>query len=107
MADVGPIQHLPVDSDTDVDLIKIHRLTWIKYLGIRTSLVTMRALWVGHTTAVGQTESTEFMTSQSPLTKCYVPMHMPAWRTSVSQSQAKQTPIIVHRDHPPPAYRMP
>ena len=27
---------------------------WMKYLGIRTSLVTMHAPWVGHTMAVGQ-----------------------------------------------------
>jgi len=31
----------------------------MKYLGIRTSLVTMHAPWVVHTTAVGQTETTE------------------------------------------------
>jgi len=52
-------------------------------------------------------QSPEFMTSQSIDTKRYVPIHMPAWRTSVSQSQAKQMPIIVHRDHQLPAYRMP
>ena len=67
-----PIQHLSVDSDADVDLVKINGLTWMKYLGISTSLVTMHVSWVGHTTAVGQTESTELMTSQSPGTKHYV-----------------------------------
>jgi len=71
----------------DADLVKIHGLTWMKYLEIRTSLVTMHAPWVGHTTAVGQTESTEFMTSQSPLTKHYVPIHIPAWRTSIKQNK--------------------
>jgi len=48
-------------------LVKIHVLTWTKYLWICTSLVTMRAPWMG------QTESTEFMTSQSPGTKCSFP----------------------------------
>jgi len=89
---VDPIQHLSVDSDADADLVKIYGLTWRKYLGIRTSLVTMPAPWVGHTTAVGQTESTEFMTtefmtSQSPGTKHYVPMHIPACRTSIKQNK--------------------
>ena len=51
-----------MDSDADADLVIIYGLTWMKYLGIRTSLVTMPAPWVGHTMAVGQTESTEFMT---------------------------------------------
>jgi len=41
-------------QDADVDLVKIRGLTWTKYLGICTSLVTMHAPWVGHTTAVGQ-----------------------------------------------------
>jgi len=84
---VDPIQHLSVNSDADVDLAKIHGLTWIKYLGIRTSLVTMHAPWVGHTMAVGQTESMEFMTSQSPGTKHYVSIHIPAWRTSNKQNK--------------------
>ena len=44
IAHVDPIQHLSVDSDADADLVKIHRLTWIKYSGIRTSLVTMHAV---------------------------------------------------------------
>ena len=43
-----------MDSDADADLVKIYGLTWMKYLGIRTSLVTMHAPWVVHTTAVGQ-----------------------------------------------------
>jgi len=86
IAHVDPIQHLSVDSDADADLVKIHRLTWIKYSGIRTSLVTMHAPWVGHTTAVGQTEWTEFMMSQSPGTKHYIPIHIPAWRTSIKQN---------------------
>jgi len=51
------------------------------------------APWVGHTTAVGQTESTEFMTSQSPGTKHYVPIHIPAWRTSIKQNKYLQHPI--------------
>jgi len=38
-----PIKHLSVDSDAGADLVKIYGLTWMKYLGIRTSLVTMRA----------------------------------------------------------------
>jgi len=80
---------------------EIHGLTWTKYLGICTSLVTSRAPWMG------QTESTEFMTSQSPGTKRYVPIQMPACRTSVNQSQANHTLVIVHRDHPPSAYPMP
>ena len=54
IAHANPIQHLSVDSDADADLVKIYGLTWMKYLGIRTSLVTMRAPWVVHTTAVGQ-----------------------------------------------------
>ena len=85
-----PIQHLSVVSDADADLVKIYGLTWMKYLAIRTSLVTMPAPWVGYTTAVGQRESTEFMTSQSPGTKHYVPMHIPAsaaWRTSIQQNK--------------------
>ena len=48
------MKHLSVDSDADADLVKIYGLTWMKYLGIRTSLVTMHAPWVVHTTAVGQ-----------------------------------------------------
>jgi len=53
------VQHLSVDSDADVDLVKIYGLTWMKYLGIRTSLVTLHAPWVVHTMAVGQSETTE------------------------------------------------
>ena len=71
---MDPIQHLSVDSDANADLVKINGLAWMKYLGIRTSLVTMHAPWVGHTTAVGQKELTEFMMSQSPGTEHYVPM---------------------------------
>ena len=87
IAHAYPIKHLSVDSDADADLVKIYGLTWMKYLGIRTSLVTMHAPWVGHTAAAGQTESTLFMTSQSPGTKHYVPMHIPAWRTSIQQNK--------------------
>jgi len=54
IAHAYPIKHLSVDSDADADLVKIYGLTWMKYLGIRTSLVTMHAPWVVHTTAVGQ-----------------------------------------------------
>jgi len=54
---------------TDVDEI----------LGIRTSLVTMHAAWMG------QTESMEFMMSQSPGTKRDVCIHMPVWHTSIKQ----------------------
>jgi len=43
-----------VVSDADADLVKICGLTWMKYLGIRTCLVTMHAPCVVHTTAVGQ-----------------------------------------------------
>ena len=39
-----PIKHLSVDSDAGADLVKIYGLTWMKYLGIRTSLVTMHAV---------------------------------------------------------------
>ena len=49
-----PIKHLSVDSDADADLVKICGLTWMTYLGIRTSMVTMHAPCVVHTTAVGQ-----------------------------------------------------
>ena len=35
IAHVDPIQHLSVDSDADADLVKIHGLKWMKYLGIR------------------------------------------------------------------------
>jgi len=87
IAHADPIQHLSVESDADADLVKIRGLTWMKYLGIRTSLVTMHAPWVSHTTAVGQTESTEFTTSQSPGTKHYVPIHIPACRTSIKQNK--------------------
>jgi len=59
---------------------KIQGLTQRKYWGIGTTLVTMHAPWMG------QTESMEFMTSQLPGTKRYVPIHMPAWSTSVSPS---------------------
>ena len=52
IAHAYPIKHLSVDSDAD--LVKICGLTWMKYLGIRTSLVTMHAPCVVHTTAVGQ-----------------------------------------------------
>ena len=38
-----------MDSDADADLVKIYGLTWMKYLGIRTSLVTMHAPWVDST----------------------------------------------------------
>jgi len=38
IAHVDPIQHLSVDSNADADLVKIYGLTWMKYLGIRTSL---------------------------------------------------------------------
>ena len=72
---------------TQTRMVKIHGLTWMKYLGICTSLVTMHALMVGHTTAAGQTESTEFMTSQSPGTEHYVPMHIRAWCTSIQQNK--------------------
>jgi len=65
--------------------LKIRGLTWINIQ--RSSLVTMHAPWVGHTMAVGQTKSTEFMTSQSPGTKHYVPIHIPAWRTSSKQNK--------------------
>ena len=44
IAHAYPIKHLSVDSDTDADLVKIYGLTWMKYLGIRTSLVTMHAV---------------------------------------------------------------
>ena len=65
------------DSDADADLVKIYGLTWMKYLWIRTSLVTMHAPWVVYTTAVGQRPTARddgIMTSQSPGTKHYVPM---------------------------------
>ena len=69
-------------------------------------------------------QTTEFMTSQPPGTKRYVPTHNPIHisclayiKVFISQSikQAKLTPhfpsdqtlVIVHRDHPPLAYRMP
>ena len=54
IAHAYPIKHLSVDSDSDADadLVKICGLTWMKYLGIRTSLVTMHAPCVVHTTAV-------------------------------------------------------
>ena len=54
IAHAYPIKHLSLDSDADADLVKIYGLTWMKYLWIRTSLVTMHAPWVVHTTAVGQ-----------------------------------------------------
>ena len=40
--------------DSDADLVKICGLTWMKYLGIHTCLVTMHAPCVIHTTTVGQ-----------------------------------------------------
>ena len=74
-------------QDADVDLVKIHGLTCMKYLGICTSLVTIHAPWVVHSMAVGQRESTEFMTSQWPGTKHYVPIHIPACHTSIKQNK--------------------
>ena len=61
------------------------------------------------------------MTSQSPVTKRYVPTHSTIHiacivHTSQSVNQAKQISIVpyvasesdarLHRDHPPPTYRM-
>jgi len=48
IAHAYPIKHLSVDSDADEDLVKIYGLTCMKYLGIRTSLVTMTSLGGPH-----------------------------------------------------------
>jgi len=69
------IQHLSVDSDADADLVKIYGLTWMKYLGIRTSLVTMHAPCMsGPHHGCGPNRDDGIMASQSPGTEHYVPM---------------------------------